>query len=243
MALPRASVPEFLTKIPSTGQQIKFRPFLVKEEKILLIAMEGGDKKEIINATKNVLSSCIISEDSEKIDVSKLTTFDVEFLFLRIRGKSVNETLSFTLKHHNKENLKECNHATKIDLNIDDIEVVGDVHDGVIVLDEETGVGVKMRYPDIDSSDILLNFESESEAVFDLIAYCVDSVFDADEVYSDFTNEEMKEWIGSLKISQFKMLSDFIENTPKLKHDLKWKCGSCGKTETVVLEGLENFFT
>ena len=81
MALPRASVPEFLTKLPSTGQQIKFRPFLVKEEKILLIAMEGGDKKEIINATKNVLSSCIISEDSEKIDVSKLTTFDVEFLF------------------------------------------------------------------------------------------------------------------------------------------------------------------
>jgi hypothetical protein len=230
MALPSLGTPKFITSIPSTGQEIQYRPFLVKEEKILLMALEGGDEKEIQRAISDILSSCILTE----IDVGKLAVFDVEFLFMNLRGKSVGENIELRVGHQDSE----CTHKTEISINIDDIKVSGNISDGKIEVTDQ--IGVKLKYPSITD---VTRFSSEtSEGMFKMIASCIEYVYDQNEVYNEFTIEEMVEWLEGLNQGSFQKITTFFETLPKLSHTIEWKCSKCGETEKVVLEGLNSFF-
>lgn len=230
MALPSISTPEFHTTIPSTGEKIVFRPFLVKEEKILLMALEGNDQQEITTAILNILNSCILSE----VDVSKLSTFDVEFLFLNLRGKSVGEVIEVKMGHTDGE----CKALTDASIKIDDIGIVNEISDGKIMLTDD--VGVKMRYPTVQ--DVAKLDMKNSDDTFGLIAQCVEFIFDQENVYNEFTQEEIIDWVGNLNQAQFKNIASFFENMPKLSYELKWKCDACGESETRTIEGLQGFF-
>jgi hypothetical protein len=236
MAIPVMVAPEFVTEVPSTKQQIKFRPFLVKEEKILFMALEGGDAIEIANAVRNVLRSCILDEEFE---VSGLATFDIEYLFLQLRSKSVGEVIELNLRH--PEN-SECKHVTEYGINVDDIKVVfpQDVTNTVMVTDT---VGLKLNYPSLESLKKAEKFESVSmDAVIDLIAEHVECIFDQENVFDQFTKQEVVEFIESLNSNQFKELTNFFNNAPELKHEINWTCSACNKEERIVLRGLQSFF-
>ena len=231
MALPSISTPEFKTKIPSTGQEITDRPFLVKEEKILLMAMEGNDQKEITAAIVKLLSNCILNEE---IDVDKLATFDIEFLFLKLRGKSVGEVIELKIGHTQSE----CKHRTDIKINLDDINVQGDISDGMVMLTDD--VGVKLIYPNM-SNTLKVNTDS-ADSMFDMVVDCIEYIYDKEEVYNDFTKEELNNWVDTLNQSQFKKITDFFQNMPSLKHSITWKCEKCGEDDEIELEGLQSFF-
>jgi len=231
MALPSISTPEFSTKIPSTGEEIKYRPFLVKEEKILLMAMEGNDPKEIETAVKNILKSCILNE----IQVDDLAMFDLEYLFLQLRGKSVGEVVELTITHPDKE----CKHRTDVSINVDDIQIINLGNDKKIMLTDD--IGVMMKYPTM--GDAMSMSSENTDAVFDILAKCIDYVFDQEDVYNDFTQEELVEWINGLNQEQFQRILKFFELMPKLSHTLEWTCAECGEKDSIVIEGLNNFFT
>lgn len=232
MTLPSISTPEFQTVIPSTGEAVTYRPFLVKEEKILLMAMEGKDQKEITRAIVKLLSNCILTEN---INVSKLATFDIEFLFLKLRGKSVGEVIELKIGHTEGE----CPHRTDINVNLDDINVVGDISDGKIMLTDN--VGVKLMYPNIENT-MDVNADS-ADSMFDMVVDCIEYIYDQETVYNEFTKEELNAWVETLNQSQFKKITDFFRNMPSLKHVINWKCEKCGEEDSVEIEGLQSFFT
>ncbi len=233
MNLPSLVTPHFSATIPSTGQEIEYRPFLVKEEKLLLMALEGGSQKEITKATKNIIKSCVIDE----ININHLATFDIEYLFLKLRSKSVGEVIEVKVSHSDKDN--ECKHRTEVLINIDEIDVVADDDiDNRIMLDDK--IGVVLRFPGID--DINLMDENKPETMFDIINNCIDYVFDNDNVYNDFTKKEIKDWVDGLNQNQFLKLAEFFNNIPKLSHKVEWTCGECGKEDSITLEGLQSFF-
>lgn len=232
MALPALASPEFMTEIPSTKQQIKFRPFLVREEKILYMALEGQDTKEIENAIVTILSNCIL----DTVDIDKLTLFDIEYLFLQLRGKSVGEKVELMLSHSDENN--ECQHKTKLEVDLDSIKIQGEVSDGKLMLDDK--IGVKVRYPYINDASLVGKNESD---VFSTLSIFVEYVFDKDNVYNDFSKEEMNEWLESLSQTQFRKLIEFFENVPKLAHDVEWTCPECKQKDSIKLEGLQSFFT
>ena len=233
MALPALSSPEFMTEIPSTKQKIKFRPFLVKEEKILYMALEGQDPIEITNAIQNTLESCILTEG---IDVAKLATFDIEHLFLQLRGKSVGEEVEIVLRH--KEG--DCKESVNLSINLDEIKVKGDITDGKIMINDK--IGVKMRYPSFSDTSKITDVDS-AEGVFGALAVLIEYIYDKETVYNDFDRSEMVNWLGNLNQEQFKKLTDYIQNVPKLSHEVEWTCNVCKKKETILLEGLQSFFT
>jgi hypothetical protein len=231
MTLPSISTPEFQTVIPSTGENITYRPFLVKEEKILLMALEGNDQGEITRAILNILNSCILSD----VDVNKLSTFDVEYLFLNLRGKSVGEVIEVRMGHTEGE----CKALTDTQIKIDDVEIVGEIRDGKIMLTDE--VGVKMRYPTV--KDVAKLDMNDADDTFGLVAECVEYIFDKESVYNEFTKQEIIDWVGNLNQAQFKNIASFFEGMPKLSYELSWKCNACGESETRTIEGLQGFFT
>ena len=233
MALPALSSPEFITEIPSTKQKIKFRPFLVREEKILYMALEGKDNTEILNAVITVLTNCILTPN---IDISKLATFDIEYLFLQLRGKSVGESIEIILRHTDSE----CKESVNVAVNLDDIKVQGEISDGKMMLTDD--VGIKLKYPHAED---LTRIErvAEGRNVFDSIAYIVDYIYDKETVYNDYSIEEISEWLEQLNQEQFNKIINFMNNMPRLSHTIEWTCNACGEKETIVLEGLQSFFT
>lgn len=233
MGLPIISTPTFKTTIPSTGQKIEFRPFLVKEEKVLLMALEGDNSDEIIDATRKILSACIVDE----VDIDRLATFDVEYLFLQLRGKSISEAIEL-IGTHGKDS--KCTHKTELTVLIDDIKIDDVKTDKKIMVTDK--VGVVVRYPSM--SDVLkLDAQHEAEELIDIISSCIDVVFDENDVYDSFTKEEMKEWLENLNQTQFEKIALFFNDIPKLSHEIDWTCEKCGKKETIVIEGIRNFFT
>jgi len=233
MTLPTIATPKFATEVPSTGETVHFRPFLVKEEKILLMAMEGGDPNEMTQATKTILESCI----EEDIDVGKLATFDIEYLFLKLRAKSVGEIIELRIGHTG-ENVT-CDHKTEVGINIDDIKVDGIKKDKKIMITDQ--IGIVVHYPsmaDVEHLDI-----DDKETPFKVIAACIDMVFDGDNVYDDFTPQEMQKWLEGLNQKQFKKVSDFFAEMPKLTHKVEWTCEKCKKKDSFIIEGLSSFFT
>jgi hypothetical protein len=231
MALPVMAVPTFKTKVPSTGKQIEYRPFLMKEEKILLMAMEGGDAAEMAAAMKRTLESCIMTE----IDIESLATFDLEYLFLQLRGKSVGEVIEISVGHTGET---ECQHRTEVKINIDDIKVSGVKKDKTISITDE--IGVKVRYPSMN--DALKLDSDDGDAPLKLIASCIDVVYDKENVYDEFTEDEMIEWLERLNKKQFDSVVKFFENIPKLSYKVEWTCPECKQKDSFVLEGMADFF-
>lgn len=231
MALPSITAPDFVTTIPSTGQEIAYRPFLVKEEKLLLMAMEGDDDTEIQRAIVKILDECILTEG---VDVSKLAVFDVEFLFLKLRGKSVGEVVELKLGHRDSD----CTAKTDVTINLEEIKVQGEVSDGKVNITDE--IGAMLHYPSI--KDATSNDTTSADGMFKMIASCIDYIYDQENVYNEFTTDEMVEWLGGLSQDQFQKITAFFESLPKLSHDITFTCAKCGETETVTLEGLNSFF-
>jgi hypothetical protein len=237
MPLPKISTPTYELELPSTGKKIKYRPFLVKEEKILIIAMESEDEKQITSAIKDVISSCIISRG---VKVDQLSTFDIEYLFLNIRGKSVGEEV---------EVMVTCpdDGVTQVPtvINLDDIKVQkGEGHTRDIKLDED--LVLRMKYPSLNEF-IKTNFGGEEITVdntFDLIASCVEQVYSEEESWSasDCTKKELREFLEQLSSRQFKEIETFFETMPKLSHTIKVNNPKTGVDSEVVLEGLTAFF-
>ena len=232
MALTALSSPEFITEIPSTKQKIKFRPFLVREEKILYMALEGQDAVEIQNATIKVLNDCILTPN---VNVGDLPTFDVEYLFLQLRGKSVGETVEVILRH--KES--QCKESVTLSINLDDIKVQGEISDGKIMLTDT--IGIAMKYP--RAGDLNKLQVQEGVNIFHSIAHMVDFIYDKENVYNDYSVDEIAEWLEQLNQKQFSLITDFMNNMPKLSHTVEWTCNACGEKETILLEGLQSFFT
>lgn len=233
MALPVLNTPEFETTIPSTNQKINFRPFLVKEEKILFMALQGNDPSEMSTAVQRVLQSCITTPD---IDVSSFATFDLEYLFLKLRAKSVGEVIDLKLKHSQGE----CTHVYQHSINIDDINVVfpDDLDNKIQITDQ---VGLVLKYPSVQLATLVPDTD-EMDSMIQFIAGCVDMVYDSDNVYEDFSLEEIKTFLESLNGPQFTKIRDFFKRVPKLSHDIEWMCPKCEQHEKIHLEGLASFF-
>jgi len=238
MPLPKIATPTYELELPSTGKSIKYRPFLVKEEKVLVIALESEDTKQITNAIKAVLKNCVLTKG---IKVETLPTFDIEFLFLNIRGKSVGEEIEVNIVCPDDG---ETNVPVFIDL--DSIQVnKDDDHTNQIKLDSD--LMMEMKYPSLEQF-IKNNFDfDEKNAMdqsFDLIATCIDKIYNEDEVWAtaDCTKKEVKEFLESMNSSQFKEIEKFFETMPKLKHTIEVTNPNTKVTSEVVLEGLASFF-
>ena len=238
MPLPKIATPKYELELPSTGATVQFRPFLVKEEKLLVIALESEDSKEITTAVKTVIQSCILSKG---IKVETLPTFDIEFLFLNIRGKSVGEEIEVNIICPDDNQTQ-----AKVSIDINDIKVQrDDSHTNKIKIDDT--IMMQMKYPSLEQF-IQNNFNfSDKNAMdqsFELIASCIDQVFTEDEVWaaSDCTKKEIKEFIESMNSTQFKDIEKFFETMPKLSHKVKVTNPKTKVKSDVVLEGLASFF-
>jgi len=238
MPLPKISTPIYEMEIPSLKKKIRYRPFLVKEEKILIIALESEDSKQIANAVKNVISNCILSKG---IKVEDLSTFDIEYLFLNIRGKSVGETVDVLITCPDDETTQ-----VPMSINLDEINVeVDPKHSRDIKLDDT--LSLRMRYPSM-TEFIKNNFDSGDgvsvDDTFDLIISCIDQIYSEEESWtaSDSTKKELLEFVEQLSSKQFKEVEKFFETMPKLSHTIKVKNPKTGVESEVVLEGLSAFF-
>ena len=238
MPLPKIATPTYELELPSTGKSIKYRPFLVKEEKVLVIALESEDNKQITNAIKAVLKSCVLTKG---IKVETLPTFDIEYLFLNIRGKSVGEELDVTLICPDDG---ETEVSVQIDL--DDIQIQkNDDHTNQVKLDNS--LMMDLRYPSLDQfikSNFDFDDKNQMDQSFALIASCIDKIYSEDEVWAtaDCTKKEMNDFLESMNSSQFKEIEKFFETMPKLKHEIKITNPKTGVESDVVLEGLASFF-
>ena len=237
MPLPKISTPTYELVLPSSGKKIKYRPFLVREEKVLIVAMESEDETQIATAVKDVIKNCIITRG---VKVDDFATFDIEYVFLNIRGKSVGEDV---------EVLVTCpdDGETQVPtvISLDDIKVLTNKeHNQDIVLDDE--LTLRMKYPSMGEF-VKTNFSGEEitvEGTFDLIASCVEQVFNEEESWSasDCTKKEMTEFLEQLSSKQFKEIEKFFETMPKLSHTVKVKNPNTGVDNEILLEGLNAFF-
>ena len=241
MPLPKISTPTYELVLPSTGKTIKYRPFLVKEEKILILALESQSTKEITNAIKQVLKDCIITKG---IKVEELPTFDIEYIFLNVRGKSVGESLDLIITCGDDGETQ-----VPVTVFIDQIKVEEDPeHKRDIQLD--TDLVLRMKYPSLDQF-IKTNFDfsaeqssSNIERSFDVISSCIDVIFNSEESWSavDSTKKELTDWIETLTPNQFKEIEKFFDTMPRLSHTVKVINPKTKVESDVALEGLTSFF-
>ena len=236
MALPKLGYPTYELELPSTGKTIKYRPFLVKEEKVLLLALESKDEKQVIGAVKDLIKNCVIT----RLKVETLPSFDLEYLFLKIRGASIGENITLTVTcQDDNETTVEAN------ININDVEIYKpEGHDKKIMFDDKTGI--VMRYPSMKEfvDREFLQKEMKTEEVYGFIADSIDQIFDDEEVYdsSTTTKKEFRTFVDSLTTKQFEKIQKFYETSPKLSHTFKVVNPKTGKESSYTIEGLQSFF-
>jgi hypothetical protein len=238
MPLPKISTPTYELDLPSTGETIQYRPFLVREEKLLVLALESENMKEISTAIKTVIKNCILSKG---VKIESLPTFDIEYLFLNIRGKSVGEEIEVNVICPDDEDI-----TVPVTISVDDIKVVKNKdHNKQIKVDDS--IMMEMKYPSLEQF-IKSNFDFSGanlmDQSFDLVASCVDKIYSDDEVWtsSDVTKKELVDFLEQMNSSQFQQIEKFFETMPKLSHTVKIKNPKSGVESEVVLEGLSNFF-
>jgi hypothetical protein len=232
VSLPKLVTPEHTIELPSTGEKVNFRPFLVKEEKILLTALEAGENSDIVKAIKQVMTNCILSD----LDVDNISFFDFEYLFLMLRSKSVGNGLDLTLLH----NCEDPGIENKVMVDLDTIKVkFPKEHTSKIMIDDV--YGVKMKYPTIKDSEKYQNMSNEN--LLEILGDFIEFVYDKDNVYDEFTEKEMSDFVESMNKSQLENIMTFFNNMPSLKHDLTYTCKKCKKTVTHKIAGLNSFFT
>ncbi len=241
MPLPKIATPTYELELPSTGKPVKYRPFLVKEEKILILALESQDTKQITTAIKQVLKECILTKG---IKVEELPTFDIEYIFLNVRGKSVGESVDLIVTCSD-----DGETTVPVTIYIDEVKVQKDPeHSSDIKLDDN--LVLRMKYPSLDQFiKNNFNFSSEQnisniEKSFDIIASCIDVIYNAEDSWSasDCTKKELIDFIESMNSNQFKQIERFFETMPKLAHTIKVTNPKTGVSNDVILEGLTSFF-
>ena len=236
MALPKLNVPQYKTTLPSTGKTVNYRPFLVKEEKLLLIATETGEQAELVSAIKKIITDC-----TDLKDISSLATFDIEYLFLKIRTKSVGESVNVTVTCTDDGETE-----VEVDIPLEEIKVHKTRgHKSEIKLSDE--IAITMGYPSLESF-VAMNFDDGStnqvDQIFEMAAGCIKTISDANQVYDckDSTKKELLEFFDQLSSKQFGMIQKFFETMPKLSHTVKVTNPNTGVENEIVLEGLASFF-
>ena len=236
MALPILDLPTYELEIPSTGKTIKYRPFLVKEEKVLLLALEANDDKAIQEAVKNLLKGCIIS----RVKLESLATFDLEYIFLKIRAASVGEIVEMEVTC-----LDDGETKVKYNLNLNEVQVIfPEGHSNKIMLTDSTGVILK--YPGFERfvQNSVTGAELTTEDIFDIIAESIDQIFQGEEVFDESTTsrKEFREFVETMTSQQFEKIQEFFETAPKLSHKFKVRNPNTGIESSYTIEGLQNFF-
>ena len=237
MALPKMSVPRYTVELPSTGEKLNMRPYLVKEEKVLMIALESNDPVQISQSVRTIIQTCF-----ELDSLDELTVFDIEMLFLQLRAKSVGEEMKIQIKCKGED----CTTMNPLSINIDDIKVSTQDSDGTILFGDVNGVGVKMRYPSVD---VISKINPENlgsvEGIMDLVVDCIDTIFDNDNVYNAKTEKrvDLVEFIEGLSSEQFKLVQAFFQDTPSVSYSTSFLCSKCKLDNEVELKGLNSFFS
>jgi hypothetical protein len=237
MALPKIEVPTYELTLPSEDKKIKYRPFLVREEKVLYIALETGQNKEMVNALKDVVGACTF----DVLNVDRLPIFDIEYLFLQIRAKSVSEVTKFRAicPDDGKTYVETEVDLTKVEVQVDD------EHTNRIVLDTQRNLGLVLKYPTLKNYDVGRGLDNiEVDKVFNILIDCVDHIFEGDKIYpaKDTSKQELKEFIESLPQEAFNKIKSFFDTMPKLKHEIEVTNPNTNVTSKIVLTGIADFF-
>jgi hypothetical protein len=241
--LPKLDIPTYEVKLISTGKTVRFRPFLVKEQKLFLMAAESDDAKETVNVIRQVLKNCILDE----IDVDGLPTFDLEFLFMHLRARSVEEVVDLKYKCNNnvKDEAgeeKKCTGSVSFKLNLLEVEPTKNPdHSNKIQITEN--LGLCLKYPTFEMIQKYENL-NEEEIMTKILVDCVDYIYDKDNVYyaKDTTKEELEEFIDNLQQKDLEKIKQFFDTMPELKKDVHFNCPKCGYEEDITIKGLQNFF-
>lgn len=236
MALPKLNnTPKYDLTIPSTNKKVKFRPYLVKEEKVLLLAAETKDQQAVLSAILETINACVEGE----YDINKLTTFDIEYMFVKLRSKSVGEKSEIGIK------CSHCDHQNKVAVNIEEIQV--DVPKVDFMVPLTSNITVEMRWPSfksITSNHKILSSNSATEQNLELVLSVIAAIHTTDERIDlkDVSKKEVEEFIDSMTADQFNKIRTFVEQIPKLSHNVNFDCEQCNNHNEVTLEGLQNFF-
>lgn len=234
MALPKINnVPKYTLTIPSTKKQVTFRPFLVKEQKVLLIALESQDENQILKATTDMIAACL----DENLNVTKMPTFDVEYIFTQIRSKSVGETSKINLR------CSSCKEYTEVEVALDQIKIEIPAKNNEIKLNDN--YTVVMKYPSYtDVVKIKSKRGTITSTMYESVLLSLDKLKTPDEIisFSDEAEKDIDEFLESLTTEQFQQLVKFVDNTPTLKHDVKFTCSNCKHSNKKTLQGLQDFF-
>jgi len=232
MALPKINTVLYDLELPSSGKKIEYRPFLVKEEKILLTALENGEEKDMAKAIKQIITQCVLTENFK---VNSLAMIDLEYLFLNIRGKAVGDISTISFKH-------ECGEIIKLDIDLTKVKIIKNKNysDLVKITDD---IMIRLTPPGIDNV-IGAGNKNQIDLVMEIIRDSIVEIIEGEDIFSaqDHTREELEEFLNSLNSGQFKKVQDYYESLPKMKQDIEYTCKKCGKTETETLEGLASFF-
>ena len=237
MALPSVEVPRYELTLPSQDTKVQFRPFVVKEEKILLMAMESKDNNEIITATKEIINACTF----EQLDVDKLPMFDVEYLLLQIRAKSVGEISKFKVICPDDKQT-----ATDVEVDLSKIEVqVDDEHTNKVVVDEKRNLGLVLNYPSLEITKAGFDVnKTDVDTMFNVITSCIDHIFEGEKTYpaKDSTREELKSFLEELPQSTFLNIRKFFDTMPQLRHEVEVNNPKTNVKSKVIFKGLHDFF-
>ena len=241
--LPKIDVPIYETKLISSGQTIRYRPFLVKEQKLFLMAAESDDVNDTINAIKQVIQNCVIDE----IDVENMSTFDIEHLFIQLRARSVGEVVRLNYNCNNKikdeEGEKVCGGKVQFDLNVLEIEPTKNPeHTNKIVINDK--MGLVMKYPTFKTVNKLDVNSNDMEQILEVIIGCIDYIYDDEKLYysKDSSKQDLIDFIENLTQTELEKIQKFFDTLPKFKKDLHFKCNKCGYEENIIVEGIQNFF-
>jgi len=241
--LPKLDIPTYTVKLISTGKTVRYRPFLVKEQKLFLMASEADDAKEIINTIRQVLKNCVLDE----IDIDNLPTFDLEYLFMHLRARSVEETVELkykcnnTVKNENGEENK-CNGSVAFKLNVLEVEpTINPEHNSKIQLNEN--LGLSLKYP---TFEMIQKYETmnEDEIMMKVLVDCIDYVYDKEQIYyaKDSTKEELGEFVDNLQQKDLEKIKQFFDTMPEIKKDVHFKCPKCAYEEDIEIKGIQSFF-
>ena len=243
MALPKLNIVKHNLILPSTGKKYTFRPFLVKEEKILMMAMESGEATDMIHALRDIITSCV----EEDIKVNDLPMFDIEYIFLQLRSRSVGEKtpITYSLENDNCEKVKGANCSYLVEINLDEVQVEKN-KDHKDIIDLTKDIKIKMKYPQIEASAEIMGLEGEIlvDKTFSMIGDCMEYIMEGEEMHqtSDYSQKEVDDFLNSLSSPQFREIQKFFDTMPKLRKEVTAKCSECGKENKRVLEGLGDFF-
>ena len=233
MALPKLSTPKYMTKVPSTGKEVEFRPYQVKEEKMLMMAAESQDERQIIGSMKDLITACTFGA----LDINKLTMFDLEYVFVKLRSKSVGETTTVGMT------CTECSEKTDIKVSLEEVEVNVDKNlDSKIELAD--GVGVTMRYPGINDMMDIGGEQNDVDKMMSMIRASIDTIYTSEEVFNikEQSSAEVDEFIDSLTSKQFSEIREYLEKMPAAQMNIEYECEHCDAKNNQVIKGTANFF-